>query len=242
VKRGVLVAAFGSLLPEGRSVHARIEAMVRDALPGVATRTGLLSRRVLAGLRERGEEATSVRESAEALLAAGCPELVVLPVLFCRGREREILEQDLSGIPFRCAGTLLDRDGHADGIARILLSHRAAGVPNAIAVHGNARHPSSEALLRGLKRAVARLDPSVGMASVEPMEGMEPESLAGLARGAKVLRVIPALIGAGRHLREDIADGWPARVGVERVECAPTLGETPAAIDLLRERLEEAWR
>jgi sirohydrochlorin cobaltochelatase len=242
MSRGILVAAFGSLLPEGRSVHGRIEAMARDAFPGVPLRTGLLSRRVLAGLRERGEGARSVREAAADILSDGCSELVVLPVLFCRGREREILEQDLSGIPFRCAGTLLDRSGHAEELAGILLSQRSGSRPNAVAVHGNADHPSSAKLLLDLKLALARLDPTVGIASVEPMEGFEPESLAAIVRGASVLHVVPALIGAGRHLREDVVQGWPGRVGVERVECAPPLGENPAVLDLFEERLEEAWR
>lgn len=247
-KQAVIVASFGTSVPEARVGITAVEKVLfaaADGYTGVRAFTSPTIRRILRG---RGEDVPGLTEALEHLAAEGIRRVVVQPTHLLYGYEYDKLKAESEAMTGRFASVAVGRPLLADnaGIRRFALhlsrDHPAKdGAVTVFMGHGtghaaNAVYPAIQTALDGLGRD----DLYVGV-----MEG-RPD-LDGILRrlepgGPKKIDLLPLLLAAGGHARKDMAGNWRARLeqAGHTVTCFFTgLGQRAWVQEMYRERLTE---
>ena len=176
MKRGILLAAFGSGSSQGESTLRRFDAQVRKAFPDVSVRwafTSMLMRERLASERKRSD---SVHKALKKMAFEKFTHVAVQPVHVIPGLEYGDIVSDADEL--RADGTfaslvvgaplLTESQASVDRAARALLaelpSGRAPGEPVLFMGHGS-RH-AAESRYEALAAAVRERDPLVLMGTL----------------------------------------------------------------------------
>ena len=176
MKRGILLAAFGSGSSQGESTLRRFDAQVRKAFPDVSVRwafTSMLMRERLASERKKSD---SVHKALKKMAFEKFTHVAVQPVHVIPGLEYGDIVSDADEL--RADGTfaslvvgaplLTESQASVDRAARALLaelpSGRAPGEPVLFMGHGS-RH-AAESRYEALAAAVRERDPLVLMGTL----------------------------------------------------------------------------
>lgn len=259
MKRGILLAAFGSGSFQGESTLRRFDRQVRETFPGVSVRwafTSMLMRERLASARKKSD---SVHKALKKMAFEKFTHVAVQPVHVIPGFEYGDILADAEEL--RAAGTfsslvvgapLLTEDPQSvERAASALLGElppdRLAGEPVLFMGHGS-RH-AAESRYEALAEAVRRLDPLVFMGTLSGAIGLERLLDHLLASGGRRVWLLPLLAVVGRHTLEDMAgsseDSWRSRLEAAGIACVPVLRgmmEYQGFMDIWVDNLEKAMR
>ena len=164
MKRGILLAAFGSGSSQGESTLRRFDAQVRKAFPDVSVRwafTSMLMRERLASERKKSD---SVHKALKKMAFEKFTHVAVQPVHVIPGLEYGDIVSDADEL--RADGTfaslvvgaplLTESQASVDRAARALLAELPSGrARRACAVHGPREPPRRGEPLRGPCRGCA---------------------------------------------------------------------------------------
>jgi Cobalamin biosynthesis protein CbiK, Co2+ chelatase len=262
-KRAILLVAFGSSLPEGEAAIADMRAAVARAFPTVEVRTAYTSRFIVRKLVREGRRDVAEPLSALARLATeGFPEVAVLSAHIIPGAEYRDLEAVVDGFRlmsqrgakagFRSVGLtppLLSDAGDFDRLAAALAARYAREAEDgAVVFVGHGSHHFADAAYAALQMALRRVSPHFLVGAIEGSPSLE-DVLVNLKRtGRKRVTLVPAMLVAGDHARNDIAgDGdasWRSAIAAEGCEVAPILrglGSEPFVQQWLTERARRLW-
>lgn len=254
VKKGILLVAFGSSVPEGEAAIEAVKQDVIRAYPGVDVRVAYTSRIIMRKLAR--EQKRIVDEPAVALAKMayeGFTDVAVLSTHIIPGEEYQDLEAVVDG--FR----LMSERGTKAGFRKISLSQPLlageedyatfAGIlseiypasdKRAVVLMGHGSPHFANAAYSGLQLMLWRNSPHYYMGTVEGMPTMDDIMTRLASTSIRTVVLAPAMLVAGDHARNDMAggedDSWKSLLASAGYSVEPVLkglGEYPAVRRML---------
>ena len=253
MKKALLCVSFGTSAAGARESITAVEERLRAAAPDrmfVRAFTSPTIRRILAG---RGEEVPSLAQALEILCRQGVTDVLVQPTHMLYGREYEKIRADVAPWrerfeTFRLGVPLLAGAEDLRKLARILSGRYPPQEGEALVLFGHGTDHSADMAYPALQ-TVFRLQgrPDVLVGTVEGWPDLA-EVLAQLRdRGGSRVRLVPLMLVAGDHVRNDMAgkgpDSWTSRLEAAgyAVRCTMQgLGMLPEVQALYAEHLRAA--
>ena len=263
VKKGILLVAFGSSMPEGQAAIDAVADAVRKAYPDVELRVAFTSRMVMRKIaREGGRVMDDPAISLSKMAFEGFTDVAVMSTHIIPGEEYQDLEAIVDGFRLmREKGTkagfdrvalsepLLagegDYDKLSDALARI---YAAEGKAGAVALMGHGSPHFANAAYSELQTVLWRRSPNFFVGTVEGIPSLD-DVMSQLKRTkAKNVAVAPLMLVAGDHAHNDMAgdeeDSWKstlARAGYKVSPKLKGLGQYPEVQRLLLDKLAKVW-
>ncbi len=257
-RRAIVVAAFGTTVPEAAPAIEKMVARVKAAYPGVPVSlcyTAAMIRHKLAG---EGRPVPSPAEALAALPDQGVTDVALMSLQTIPGREYHDLvrlAEAFSGLPkgldrVTVSAPLLFSPEDFPRVAKALLEatprERRAGDAVIFVGHGT-DHPANMAY-PALQYSLWRLDPNAFVATVEGGPGFADAVAELKKRGLKKAFLVPLFAVAGDHARNDMAGGEKdslagalAGAGIEAVPVLSGTGEREAVAAVWLDHLKAAF-
>ena len=245
-ERAVVITSFGTSVPEARISITAVEDVLSAAASGNICVRAFTSPTIRRILKERGEDIPSLTEALERLLADGIRRVIVQPTHLLYGYEYDKLKAEAEAFADRFESVAVGRPLLSDNsdIQRFALhlsqDHPSeAGTVTVFMGHGtehfaNAAYPALQTALDLL----GRKDIYVG--TVEGWPGLEDVLRQLKPGGPWRIRLLPLMLVAGDHARNDMAGNWKTRLeeAGHTVACSFTgLGQFAWVQEMYRERL-----
>lgn len=262
-RRGILLVAFGSSMPEGEAAIEETLGAVKRAYPDVEARLAYTSRIIMRKIAE--EKGKIVDEPAVALAKMayeGFTDVAVLSTHIIPGAEYQDLEAVVDAFRvMRDRGTkagfdfiglskpLLSSGRDFERLAQVLEEAYAENLKEgAVVFVGHGSHHFADSAYSALQTALWRKSPNMFVGTVEGSPSYD-DVLAQLKRTKnRKVTVAPAMLVAGDHAVNDIAggeeDSWKEMLSGEGYEVTPRLlglGQIEGVRNLLLDKLREAW-
>jgi sirohydrochlorin cobaltochelatase len=262
-KRGILIVAFGSSVPEGQEAIASVQSAVERAYPDTEVRVAFTSRIIMRKIASEQDKIIDEPAIALAKMAyEGFTHVAVLSTHIIPGAEYQDLEAVVNG--FRAMRERGTKAGFEHiGLSRPLLSNSAdfermaqtltkaysnEGRDGAVIFVGHGTHHFSDAAYSALQIALWRKSPNFFVGTVEGLPSYD-DVIAQLKRTkAKKVTLAPAMLVAGDHAQNDIggdeSDSWKSRLTSVGYTVTPRfqgLGQVEAVQKLLIDKLREVW-
>jgi sirohydrochlorin cobaltochelatase len=256
-KKGILLVAFGTTVPEARLALDSIDARARARFPGLDVRWAYSSRIVRERLAAQGQNFDSPAMALARMMDDGFTQVAVQSLQTIPGEEFHALQQTVqafSGLPkgmdtVTLGLPLLAEPRDVDACARAILASLPPGRKPGEAVvlmgHGT-RHPAN-IYYAGLQYTLSRLDPLVLVGTVEGAPSLD--DVRGTLKDRKVKKawLVPFMAVSGDHAMNDMAgdekDSWKSVLAADGVTCVPVLrgtAENPAFADIWLDHLQAA--
>lgn len=221
-RKAILLAAFGTSVPEAREALGGIEGRVRKDFPGIEVRWAYTSRIIRAKLAKEGTRIDSPEAALARLMEEGYTHVAVLSLQTIPGEEFHNLARN-AGLFEQMAGgfrkvivarPLLSSHDDMERAAKAVLGHipgRKAEDTVLLMGHGSAKHPA-DGLYLAMNQVFQELDPKAYMGTVEgypSLDDLLPKLKAGKS---KKVFLVPFMAVAGDHAQNDMAgeepDSW----------------------------------
>jgi sirohydrochlorin cobaltochelatase len=263
MKRGILITAFGSSVPEGQEAITAVENAVRRAYPDTEVRTAFTSRIIM---RKIADERNRVIDEPAIALAKmayeGFTQVAVLSTHIIPGAEYQDLEAVVDGFKvMRERGTKAGFD--YIGLSKPLLSNAAdferlaqsltaayaeAARQGAVILVGHGTHHFSDAAYSALQTALWRKSPNFFVGTIEGIPSYDDVAAQLGKTKNKRVTLLPAMLVAGDHAYNDIGggepDSWASLLSEKGYAVTPKfsgLGQMESVQRLLLDKLREAW-
>jgi sirohydrochlorin cobaltochelatase len=257
-RRAIVLAAFGTTVPEAQRALSQVEQRVRETFPGVEVRWGYTSRMVRSKLAGDGKLLDSPEMALARLMDEGFTHVAVLSLHTIPGREFHELTQNarlfqqMSGgfekvvVALPLLSSREDQARVARAILRNVPSTRKPQDGVLLMGHGSGQHPS-DAIYAALGQVLSELDPHVHVATVDGYPRLE--DVLPRLEAARVRKVIlmPLMAVAGDHARNDMAgsepDSWKSVLQSKGYDCEVVLkgtAEYPEIVDVWLDHLRDA--
>ncbi len=257
-KRAILLAAFGTTVPEAQKALDQVEVRVKKLFPGVEVRWGYTSRIVRGKLAKQGKKLDSPEAALVKLMEEGFTHVAVLSLHTIPGEEFHDLSRNVHLMGQMAGGfdkilvALPLLSSHEDRLraAKAMLQHIPASRKPQDAVllmgHGSPKHPA-DAIYAAMNQILMDQDPNVFVAVVEGYPTLE-EILPRLeAKKVKKVYLIPFMAVAGDHARNDMAgdepDSWKSILTKKGIACEVVMkgtAEYPEIVDIWLDHLKTA--
>lgn len=241
-KKGILLVAFGTSVPEAKVAFENVERMVKAACPDVPVRwafTSNIIRRKLAG--EGVQCPPSVPTALAGMLDEGFTHVAIQSLHSIPGEEfnEKVLDvaEAFRSFPGGFAGLSVglpmmtspaDMERVADTVLASLPEGRKKGEPVVLMGHGT-HHPGN-IYYPALQWYLAQRDPDVLVGTVEGTPDLDYVRAGLKARGAKTVWLMPLMAVAGDHARNDMAgseaDSWKSVLEADGCSVWPVLKGT----------------
>ncbi len=252
MKRGILLAAFGSSNPQGENTLKSFDMAVRTRFSGIALRWAFTS----LILRERLAQARIKRDSVRKALQKMCFEkythVAVQPLQTIPGSEYSALLEDVQwiideyGMQVFVGEPLLSSKQDIEAAALAVIKHLPAerGQGDAVVLMGHGAVHKAVQRYEDLAHAVYSKDASV---HVGTMNGaITLEQILPKIEHCKKVWLMPLLSVVGQHALNDMAgkdaDSWLSRIEANGHECIPVLhgiAEYSGFIDIWMSHLQK---
>ncbi|MDR1472589.1 MAG: sirohydrochlorin cobaltochelatase [Synergistaceae bacterium] len=263
VKKGILLVAFGSSMPEGEEGINAVTDVVKAAYPGVEVRVSYTSRIIMRKIaRERNKTVDEPAIALAKMAYEGFTDVTVVSTHVIPGAEYDDLKSVVDG--FR----LMSGGGPKAGFRRISLSlpllsnlrdferlaqaltdtYSERGRNGAVIFVGHGTHHFADAAYSALQMALWRKSPNFYVGTIEGMPSYDDVLARIKASKVKNALIAPAMLVAGDHAHNDIAgdeeDSWKSMLTAEGFRVTPVLsglGQNKAVQSLILDKLREAW-
>ena len=263
-KKGILLVAFGSSMPEGQAAIDAVADAARKAYPDVELRVAFTSRIIMRKIaREQNRVVDDPAISLSKMAFEGFTDVAVMSTHIIPGEEYQDLEAIVDGFELmREKGTkagferivlsepLLAGEGDYDKLSNALAKVYAAEIKSgAVALMGHGSPHFANAAYSELQTVLWRKSPNFFVGTVEGIPSLD-DVMGQLKRTkAKNVAVAPLMLVAGDHAHNDMAgdeeDSWKstlARAGYKVNPKLKGLGQYPEVQRLLLDKLAKAWK
>jgi sirohydrochlorin cobaltochelatase len=258
MKKGILLVAFGTTVPEAQISYDNIERSVKKTFPGIPVRWGYTSRTVIRKMGERGKQLATPAEALSTMMRENFTHVAVqsfhvMPGAEFHGLVKNVqrfedmskgLKKVIVGYPLMTTSGDLQRV--AETFLRIIPQERRK--TDAVVFMGHGTHHPANVYYAALNYHVEKLDSNVFVGTVEGW----PE-LDGIMSDLKKNRIkkaylMPFMTVAGDHARNDMAgadeNSWKAILENAGIECVPVLkgiAEYQEFVDIWVDHLRAAF-
>jgi sirohydrochlorin cobaltochelatase len=263
VKKGILLVAFGSSMPEGSAAINAVASAVRTAYPDLEVRIAYTSRIIMRKIaRERNEIIDEPAIALAKMAYEGFTDVVVLSTHMIPGEEYEDLKEVVEG--FRSISASAPKAGFRNlAVSAPLLAssadfERLAGAlvdtyaeqakGGSVVFVGHGTHHFADSAYSALQFALWRKSPNFFVGTIEGFPSYD-DVIANLKKTkTKSVTIAPAMLVAGDHAHNDIAgdepDSWKSLLAGEGYKVSPVLlgfGQNKAVQNLIVGKLRDAW-
>lgn len=248
MKQALVTISFGTSVPEARAGITAVEQVLAEAAPGFVCRrafTSTIIRRILA---QRGEDIPGLTDALRQLREEGVERVVIQPTHLLYGCEYDKLKAEADAMAAEFASLtvgrpLLSCNADIQTFAQRLCENHPAAEGEAVVYMGhgtphfaNAAYPALQTALRLAGRE------DIFIATVEGWPELDDVLRQLEAGGPKTLTLLPLMLVAGDHARNDMAVDWKEQLeqAGHRVRCVFTgLGELDWVQEMYRARLAD---
>ncbi|MDR1133544.1 MAG: sirohydrochlorin cobaltochelatase [Synergistaceae bacterium] len=262
-KKGILVVAFGSSMPEGEASIEAVADAVRKAYPDVETRVSYTSRIIMRKIaRENGKIVDEPAVALAKMAYEGFTDVAVLSTHIIPGEEYDDLKAVVDGFKAMSANApkagfrfielsspLLSGAADFERLAGVLAdTYSEQTKKGAFVFVGHGTHHFANAAYGTLQFALWEKSPNFYVGTIEGLPSYD--DVASRLKTAKVKNVwiAPAMLVAGDHAHNDIAgeepDSWKSMLEAQGYKVTPVLeglGQNAAVRTLILDKLREAW-
>jgi sirohydrochlorin cobaltochelatase len=256
-KKGVLLVAFGTTVPEARAALDNIDARARARFPGLEIRWAYSSRIVREKLAAEGVRFDSPAMALARMMDDGFTGVAVQSLQTIPGEEFHGLQKTasaFSGLPkgmdtVTVGLPLLAEPADVEACARAVMSSLPAErkKDEAVILLGHGTHHPANIYYPGLQFSLNRLDPLVLVGTVEGTPSLDDVRAVLKQRKVSKAWLLPFMAVAGDHAVNDMAgdeeDSWKSVLTADGVTCEPVLrgtAEVPAFVDIWLDHLQAA--
>lgn len=240
VKKGILLVAFGSSIPEAQVAFTNIEANVKKAFPDVPVHWAYTSTIIRRKLASQGKNLDSVEMALARMMEQGYTHVAVQSLHTIRGEEYDDLVKTVDAFAHMAGGikhlivgeplltSAKDMEKVCVAVIENIPEGRAKNEAVVLMGHGSP-HPSN-AFYAAMMFHLQRKDPNVFVATVEGSPGIEDVAVMLKEKKIKKAWLVPFMSVAGDHARNDMAgdgdDSWKSILMKEKISCIPVLKGT----------------
>ncbi len=255
-RRGILLVAFGTSVPEAVQAIDSMKSQAEAAFPGVPVRLAYSSKIIRDKIAGEGTQRRSPAQALADMAAEGFTEVAVQSLHSIPGKEfHDIVSttRAMEGMPkgmkkITLGLPLLSTPGDIKAAAQAILStlpKRGKGEAVVLMGHGT-EHPANAAYA-ALQLELWKHDQGVFIATVESTPSLE-DVIPALKRGhVRTVHLVPLMSVAGDHARNDMAgdedDSWASKLkaaGFATKAQLTGLGSRPAVAKLWIAHLKDA--
>ena len=239
MKKGILLAAFGSASPLGETALRGFAEKASERFPDARVRFAFTSDRMRSRLAAAGKKTDSVKKALcrmgfERYTHVAVQSLHLIPGLEYEALVEETKEAREQGGPQHIAvgRPLLQDPDDVRLAARALLAHLPPErkPDEAVVCMGHGTWHGGAASYEALARAVTLTDKRIFIGTLEGDHGIDGLLPAIQATGAKTVWLLPLLSIIGKHAEQDMAgtdpDSWHSRITGAGFVCRPVLKGT----------------
>lgn len=247
-EQALVVTSFGTSVPEARSSITAVEDALAAAIPEYTFSRAFTSSTIRRILKDRGEVVPSLTEALEQLSALGIRRVIVQPTHLLYGYEYDKLKAEAEAQADRFEALIVGRPLLADNsdiqrfACRLSEDHPAEGSNTTVFMGHGTEHFANTVYpaLQSALNLLGRKDLYVG--TVEGWPDLEDILLQLEPGGPRKVDLLPLMLVAGDHARNDMAGEWKSRLeqAGHRVSCSFVgLGQLVWVQEMYRERLEK---
>jgi sirohydrochlorin cobaltochelatase len=258
-KKGLLIVAFGTSVPEAKTAYDHVEAAARKAFSGTEIRWAYTSKIIRAKLAKQGKLLDSPEMALARMMEEGYTDVAILSLHIIPGEEFhdlhtnvQLFSQMAGGIDhIVVARPLLSSHEDMVQVATALLKKvppsRKPGDVVLYMGHGSAKHPA-DAVYAAMNYVFEQLDPNVFIATVDGYPSLQDLLPKIIERKPGRIYLIPFMAVAGDHARNDMAgdgpDSWKSILSEKGLASEVVLSgvaEYPEVVEVWLRHLREVF-
>ncbi|MGW8223074.1 MAG: sirohydrochlorin cobaltochelatase [Syntrophobacteria bacterium] len=258
MKKGILLVAFGTTVPEAQISYDNIERSVKKTFPGIPVRWGYTSRTIIRKMGERGKQLATPAEALSTMMRENFTHVAVqsfhvMPGAEFHGLVKNVhrfegmskgLKKVMVGYPLMT--TSEDVQKVAEAFLQIIPQERRK--TDAVVFMGHGTYHPANVYYAALNYHVQKLDPNVFVGTVEGWPEID-DIMADLKKNRiKKAYLMPFMTVAGDHARNDMAgpegNSWKSILEKEGITCVPVLkgiAEYQEFVDIWVDHLRAAF-
>ena len=239
-KKGILLVAFGTTVPEAQISFENIERSVKKAFPGIPVRWGYTSRTIIRKMGEKGIQLATPEEALSSMMRENFTHVAVQSLHVMPGAEFHGLVKNVQRFAGMSKGlkkvivgdplmtTSEDVQRVAENFLRIIPSERRK--TDAVVFMGHGTHHPANVYYAALNYHVQKLDPNVFVGTVEGWPEIDDIKSDLKNNRIKKAYLMPFMTVAGDHARNDMAgpeeNSWKSILEKEGINCVVVLKGT----------------
>jgi sirohydrochlorin cobaltochelatase len=240
MKKGILLVAFGSTVPEAQVSFDNIEQSVKKSLPGVPVYWSYTSRIIIKKMAKEGKHLATPAEALAKMMRENFTHVVVqslhtVPGAEFHGMLKNVhkfggmdkgIKKVLVGYPLMATSEDVQRV--AEAIIKVIPRERKK--KEGVVLMGHGTHHPANVYYAALAYHLQKLDPNVFVGTVEGWPEIDDIKADLKKRRIKRVYLMPFMSVAGDHARNDMAgpeqDSWKSILEQEGIQCLPVLKGT----------------
>jgi sirohydrochlorin cobaltochelatase len=240
MKKGILLVAFGSTVPEAQVSFDNIERSVKKSLPGVPVYWSYTSRIIIKKMAKEGQHIATPAEALAKMMRENFTHVVVqslhtVPGAEFHGMLKNVhkfggmdkgIKKVLVGYPLMATSEDVQRV--AEAIIKVIPRERKK--KEGVVLMGHGTHHPADVYYAALAYHLQKLDPNVFVGTVEGWPEIDDIKADLKKRRIKRVYLMPFMSVAGDHARNDMAgpeqDSWKSILEQEGIQCLPVLKGT----------------
>ena len=246
-KKGILLVAFGSSVPEAQVSFANIDKKVKEAFIGVPIRWAYTSAIIRHKMAGEGKQMDSVEVALAKMMDEGFTHLAVQSLHTIGGEEYHELNRNAHAFADMAGGfkrilvgyPLLAKHEDLVRVSEAMICHippdRKDGDAVVLMGHGTP-HPAN-AFYAAMMYEFQLKDPNIFVGTVEGSPNIEDIKAMLLSKGIKKAYLMPLMSVAGDHALNDMAgdekDSWKSILTKAGITCVPILKGTAEYDDIV---------
>ncbi len=239
-KKGILLVAFGTTVPEAQSSFENIERSVKKTFPGIPVRWGYTSRTIIRKMGEKGIQLATPEEALSSMMRENFTHVAVQSLHVMPGAEFHGLVKNVQRFAGMSKGlkkvivgdplmtTSEDVQRVAENFLKIIPPERRK--TDAVVFMGHGTHHPANVYYAALNYHVQKLDSNIFVGTVEGWPEIDDIRSDLKKNRIKKVYLMPFMTVAGDHARNDMAgpsaDSWKSMLEKEGINCVVVLKGT----------------
>jgi sirohydrochlorin cobaltochelatase len=240
IKKGILLVAFGSSIPEAQVLFDNIDKRVKENFPDMPVRWAFTSHIIRHKLAKEGKALDSVEMALAKMMDGGFTHIAVQSLHTIPGEEYEDLVKTANAFRqmpdgFECivigSPLLANNDDYMQVVTTMLNQlPEDRKKQDAVVLMGHGTPHSSNACYPALMYYFQQEDPNIFIGVVEGKPAIDEVKVTLIKKGIKKAYLIPFMSVAGDHAINDMAGSeegsWKSVLVAEGISCIPVLKGT----------------
>ena len=258
MKKGILLVAFGSTIPQAQVSFENIDRSVRKTFPGVEVYWAFTSRIIIAKMAKEGKNLSTPVEALATMMGEKFTNVTVQALHVIPGEEFHGLVQNVRRFEGMSKGIEQITVGYpllatSDDLQRVAKAMLTIIPPerkkkDAVVFMGHGTHHPADVYYAALNYHLQKLDSNIFVGTVEGWPRID-DLIENLKKGGvEKAYLMPLMSVAGDHARNDMAgpeaSSWKSILEREEIKCEPVLkglAEYQEFVDIWLDHLKTAF-